>query len=75
MPKSSKSQEARNLNRGPKVSRMTPLYKEIEQETIYQRQHLGDVVLALWYMMSEQTPEAKPCTVHDKFAMESEGAA
>ena len=33
MPKSSKSQEARNLNLGPKVSRMTPLYKEIEQET------------------------------------------
>ena len=27
MPKSSKSQEARNLNLGPKVSRMTPLYK------------------------------------------------
>jgi hypothetical protein len=37
----------------------------------------------IWVMLSshygtwwvKQTPEAKPCTVHDKFAMESEGAA
>ena len=40
-------------------------------------QHLGDVVLALWYMMSETNTRSK--TLHDprqvKFAMESEGAA
>ena len=37
----------------------------------------------IWVMLSshygtwwvKQTPEAKPCTVHDKFAMESEGPA
>ena len=44
MPKSSKSQEARNLNRGPKVSRMTPLYKEIEQETkSFQNAHFCEI--------------------------------
>ena len=45
MPKSSKSQEARrNLNLGPKVSRMTPLYKEIEQETKpFQNAHFCEI--------------------------------